>query len=227
MWLDFHAKAQTLNGHRSLPPTFSWNAGMVMHILKGDPTLRDLKHIQVHGPGTAYLFFFDKQSHRGLTLDAMQTLRTHVGEAFAEWIPHSVHFAVILLPLAEGSHQVIAALEWHLQRSRAEYQGCPTSNPATSSTLLSLGQMSQAEETGGGKASKVPTSKWRGRLLKACPTKDVAWNSPPSSPDRGGANSDGYSTVSEALSTHCHRRRWQHEKCLAPMHLDMPIFKLT
>ena len=24
------------------PPVFSWNAGMVLHILKGDPTLRDL-----------------------------------------------------------------------------------------------------------------------------------------------------------------------------------------
>ena len=42
------------------PPTFSWNVGMVMHILKGNPTLRDLAHIQVDGPGTAYLFFFDK-----------------------------------------------------------------------------------------------------------------------------------------------------------------------
>ena len=28
-----------------LPPVFSWNAGMVMHILKGDPVLRELEHI--------------------------------------------------------------------------------------------------------------------------------------------------------------------------------------
>ena len=35
------------------PPVFSWNAGMVMHILKGDPALRDLKHVQVDGPGAA------------------------------------------------------------------------------------------------------------------------------------------------------------------------------
>ena len=84
------------------PSAFSWNAGMVMHILKGDPTLRDLEHIQVDGPGTAYLFFFDKQGCRGLTFDAAQTLRTHVGEVFAEWISHFVHFAVIPLPLAEG-----------------------------------------------------------------------------------------------------------------------------
>ena len=84
------------------PPAFSWNAGMVMHILKGDPTLRDLTHVQVDGPGTAYLFFFDKQGHRVLALDAAQTLRTHVGEVFTEWISHSAHFAVIPFPLAEG-----------------------------------------------------------------------------------------------------------------------------
>ena len=44
-------------------PPFFWNVGMVMHILQGDPTLRDLEHVQVDGPGTAYLFFFDKQGH--------------------------------------------------------------------------------------------------------------------------------------------------------------------
>ena len=31
-------------------PTFSWNLGMVLHILKDDPTLRDLEHVQVDGP---------------------------------------------------------------------------------------------------------------------------------------------------------------------------------
>ena len=43
------------------PSTFSCNAGMVMHVLKSDPTLRNLEHVQVDGSGTAYLFFFDKQ----------------------------------------------------------------------------------------------------------------------------------------------------------------------
>ena len=47
-------------------PTFSWNAGMVMHILKSDPVLRELEHVQVDGPGTAYLFFYDKQGCQGL-----------------------------------------------------------------------------------------------------------------------------------------------------------------
>ena len=48
------------------PPTFSWNMGMVMYILKSDPVLWELEHVQVSGPGTAYLFFYDKQGHRGL-----------------------------------------------------------------------------------------------------------------------------------------------------------------
>ena len=56
------------------PPAFSWNVGIVMHILKGDPTLRDLEHVQVDSPGMAYLFFFDKQGHRGLKYDATQAL---------------------------------------------------------------------------------------------------------------------------------------------------------
>ena len=43
------------------PPAFSWNVGMVMHVLKSDPVLRELEHMQVNGPGTAYLFFYDKQ----------------------------------------------------------------------------------------------------------------------------------------------------------------------
>ena len=52
------------------PPTFSWNMGMVMHVLKSDPVLQELEHMQVDGPGTAYLFFYDKQGHQGLEQDA-------------------------------------------------------------------------------------------------------------------------------------------------------------
>ena len=56
------------------PPTFSWNASMVLDVLKGDPTLRDLEHVQVDGPGMGYLFFNDKQGHQGLKQDAAETL---------------------------------------------------------------------------------------------------------------------------------------------------------
>ena len=47
------------------PPAFSWNAGMVMHVLKNNPVLRQLEHMQVDGLGTAYLFFYDNQGHHG------------------------------------------------------------------------------------------------------------------------------------------------------------------
>ena len=47
------------------PPVFSWNAGMVMHVLKSDPVLSELEHVQVDCPGTAYLFFYEKQGCQG------------------------------------------------------------------------------------------------------------------------------------------------------------------
>ena len=52
-------------------------------------------------------------------------------------------------------------------------------------------------------------------------------NSPPSSPEWGGADSDGYSMVSEAPGGQCRRRRCRYEKHLTPVCLDMPIFKST
>ena len=64
------------------PPTFSWNVGMVMHILKSDPVLRELEHVQVDGLGTAYLFFYDKQGHRGLGQDTAHAIQAHVEEVF-------------------------------------------------------------------------------------------------------------------------------------------------
>ena len=77
------------------PPAFSWNAGMVMHVLKGDPVLRELDHMQVDGLGTAYLFY-DKQGHWGLRQDTAHAIRTHVEEAFSEWILCSAHFTISL-----------------------------------------------------------------------------------------------------------------------------------
>ena len=83
------------------PPMFSWNAGMVMHVLKSDPVLRELEHVQVDGPGIAYLFFYNKQGYHGLGQDATHAVWTHVEEAFSEWILCSAHFTISLLPLME------------------------------------------------------------------------------------------------------------------------------
>ena len=90
------------------PPTFSWNAGMVMHVLKSDPILRELEHVQADGLGTAYLFFYDRQGHHGLSQDTAYTIWAHVEEAFSEWISHSAHLPVSLLPLVEAWQWAVA-----------------------------------------------------------------------------------------------------------------------
>ena len=81
---------------------FSWNAGMVLHVLKGNLTLRDQEHVEVDGTGMAYLFFYDKQSHSGLKQEVVENFQAHMAEVFSEWISHSGHFVAILLPLVEG-----------------------------------------------------------------------------------------------------------------------------
>ena len=97
------------------PPTFSWKAGMVMHILKNDLVLRELEHMQVDSLGTAYLFFYDRQGCPGLGQDTAYAIWAHMEEAFSEWILHSSHFAISLLPLVVGC--------CHLQPSTAEGSG--------------------------------------------------------------------------------------------------------
>ena len=75
-----------------------------------------------------HVFFYDKQSCRGLKQDATETLRAHMAEVVLEWISHSAHFVVILLPLVEGWWRATATLDRHHQRSRTEYpyHPCPT-----------------------------------------------------------------------------------------------------
>ena len=66
-----------------------------------------------------------------------------------------------------------------------------------------------------------------GRPPKSQPVMGGRGNSPPSSPKWGRADSDGYSTVSDAVGGRHQRRRWWNEKHLTPTHLDMPVFKST
>ena len=74
---------------------------MVIHVLKSDPVLQELEHVQVDGPGTTYLFFYNKQGYWGLEQDATDAVRIHVEEAFLEWISCSAHFNISCLPLME------------------------------------------------------------------------------------------------------------------------------
>ena len=94
---------------RPRPPMLSWNAGMVMPVLKSDPVLWELEHVQVDGPGTGYLFFYDKQGHQGLGQDAADAVRTHVEEAFPEWISCSAYLNISLFPLMEAWRQSVAS----------------------------------------------------------------------------------------------------------------------
>ena len=105
------------------PPVFSWNMGMVMHVLKSDPVLRELEHMQVDGPGMAYLFFYDKQGHRGLGQDTAYATWAHMEEAFSEWISCLAHFTISLLPLMEAWRRAVAASDCQRLRSWAENPG--------------------------------------------------------------------------------------------------------
>ena len=91
-----------------------------MHVLKSDPVLRELEHVQVDGPGTAYLFFYDKQGHRGLGQDTTYAIRAHIEEAFSGWISCSAHFSISLLPLVEVWQWAVAASDRQRLRSWAE-----------------------------------------------------------------------------------------------------------
>ena len=172
---------------------------MVLHILRSDPTLRDLEHIQVDEPGMAYLFFFNKQGCQGLTLEAIQAMRAHVGEAFAEWISCSAHFAVNPVPLAEGWCHAMAASERCRLWSWAEYPTRLVPNLASSklnSTPPLVGSAPFCCKNRSGRrhrvwtgrkgASKPPTGK-----ASQGPAHKAGWrNLPPSSLERGGADSD-------------------------------------
>ena len=60
---------------RPRPPAYSWNGGLVRHVLKNDPAMGDLKHVEVDGPGRAYLFFYDRHGYHGLPKEEALAMR--------------------------------------------------------------------------------------------------------------------------------------------------------
>ena len=226
---------------RPHPPTFSWNTGMVMHVLKSDPVLRELEHVQVDGPGTAYLFFYDKKGRWGLGQDAADAVRTHVDEAFSEWISRSAHFTISLLPLMEVWWQSVAASDYRRLRGQAEnpVHNMPVGaawESDSSSQLVGSAPQQAGRASGVGEVTEARLTTCTGaahlrrRPLKSQCTTVGRGGSPPSSLDRGAPDSDGYSTASETAG-HRHRCRGhrgsRERKRLAPMRLDMLIFKST
>ena len=212
------------------PLAFSWNAGMVMHILKSDPVLWEVEHMQVDGLGTAYLFFYDKQGCRGLGQDTVYAIRAHMEEAFSGWISHCIHFTISLLPVVEAWQQAVAASNCQRLRNQAEnpVPSIPVVNAGESDSSVQLvgsapqqaGRTSTVEEMA---EARLTTCTGAAHLCGWPPKSQCTivggGGSPPSSPDRGAPGSDGYSTVSETTGCQCrHRgcRGSREKKQLAP-----------
>ena len=129
---------------------------MGLHILKGDPALQDLEHVQVDGPGTIYLFFYDNQGCRGLKQDVTENLQTYVAEVLFEWITWSAHFIVILLLLVEGWWRAMATSDRQHQRSWVEHLDHPV--PCMMS--------SESDSTQPLVGSALPNAAWMGAVRR-------------------------------------------------------------
>ena len=96
--------------------------------------------MQVDGPSTAYLFFYDKQGHQNLSQDTAYAIQVHVEEAFSGWILCSSHFTISLLPLVEVWQQAVAASDHQRLRTQAEnpVPSIPVVNAGESDSLVQL-----------------------------------------------------------------------------------------
>ena len=181
------------------PPAFSWNAGMILHVLKSDLALRELEHIQVDSPGLAYLFFYDRHGHQGLTKEAALAIRSHLVDTFAEWIGRSTHFKAVPLLLDEGHRCVTAAQErcrqhiWTQEQPSLPIHAAGSASSGSSQQLV--GRVPPIPEGQDGAAEQEMPRASTGRPHR-CPTKvrpspgGARGGSPPSSPEHpGGADS--------------------------------------
>ena len=99
------------------------------------------------------------------------------------------------------------------------------STPQQDGRTARVGEMTEARLT-----THTGAARLCGRPPKSQCTTVSGGGSPPSSPDRGVPDSDGYSTVSETAGCRhrCRGHRGSRErKQLVPVRLDMPIFKST
>ena len=189
------------------PPAFSWNAGMVLHVLKSDPALRELEHVQVDGPGIEYLFY-DRHGRHGLMKEAALAICSHLVDVFVEWIGRSAHFEAVPLLLDEGCHHATSVQDRHRQCIQTQEQPnllVHAAGAASSGSSLQLvgGALSIPEGQDGGAEQEMPRANV-GRLRR-CPMKarpmpgGGGGGSPPSSLEHPGrADSDDYSTASES-----------------------------
>ena len=171
----------------------------------------------------------------------MGAVQTHLEEAFLKFISYSAHFNLSLLPLKEAWQWSVAASDRQRLRSQAKNPAYnapvwATRDSDSSSQLVGSAPQQDGRTSGIGERTEVrPTghpgrARPHGRQPKTQCTMVSGGGSPPSSPDRGVSDSNGYSTVSETVGRwhRCRDRRESMErKWLAPARLDMPIFKST
>ena len=224
---------------RPCPPAFLWNGGMVQHVLKGDPALRDLEHVQVDSPGLTYLFFHDRHGYHGLSKEEALAMCSHIADAFAEWIGRSAHFDAVPLLLWMGRQCMAAIQERHRQCIHPLEQ--PTLPVHVSESMGSgssqlVGGVPPVPEAQEGVAEQetpqVKVARPHKQQTKARPAPGGGGGggggSPPSSPELlGGADSDDYSTASKSGEDRRCRRCQQAERRLALARLNLPIFHST
>ena len=106
---------------RPCPPVFSWNTGMVMHVLKGDPTLRDLEHVQVNGPA-----WHTCSSLTSRTAKDLNMLPLRLSESI--WQRHFLsEFPTLPISLSFLSHWWRAGIgQWPLQKGAGKGPGQST-----------------------------------------------------------------------------------------------------
>ena len=148
------------------PSAFSWNMGMVMHILKSDLVLRELEHVQVNGPGTAYLFLYNRQGCCGLSQDTAYAIQAHVEEAFSEWISCSAHFTVSLLPAVEAWQWAVATSDHQWLRGQVE-------NPTPKIPIMTAGESNSSIQLVGSTPQQTGRSTMVEETVDARPTTCV------------------------------------------------------
>ena len=84
-------------------------------MLKSNPVLRDLEHVQADGPRLAYLFFYDRHGYHGLSQEEALSMCSHMTDAFAKWIGRSACFDVVPLLLEAGRQHTTAMQEKRMQ----------------------------------------------------------------------------------------------------------------
>ena len=132
-------------------------------------------------------------------------LGAYLPGAFSKWISRSAHFVAIAIPLTEGRHLASATTNRCCQRLRMDPQGPALGAPFSSKSdvgpvLVGSTPPTPVGRERGAVGEKVPVvlaSRPRGRPPKKVrPVREATAISPPSLPDRGGADSDATSMLS-------------------------------